>query len=238
MAVETFVIRLATEADTPTVVTIWTGAAAWLRTLGTDQWQYPIKMYNIHAEIGSRSCWIVESSPGTPVGIVTVDPEADPTLWQPDDQPNNALYLHRLAVRDDLRGRELGSSILDWAGRRAQSAGKPWIRLDAWTSNPGLHQYYLNRGFRLVRMVTGLDIGSGTLFERSADYQTSDNPIRIVETPNSPGRRETVPQPPPRAPIGANLVRLRRNHALTQEGLAEKAGVSVDLIKKLEQGAD
>lgn len=188
MAVETFVIRLATEADTPTVVTIWTGAAAWLSTLGTDQWQYPIKMYNIDAEIGSRSCWIVERVPGDPVGIVTVDTEADPTMWQPADQPDKALYLHRLAARDDMRGRELGSSILDWAGRRAQSAGKQWIRLDAWTTNPGLHKYYLDRGFRLVRMVTGLDIVSGALFERSAGYQASDNPIRIVETPDATGR--------------------------------------------------
>ncbi|MBN1174497.1 MAG: helix-turn-helix transcriptional regulator [Micromonosporaceae bacterium] len=38
-----------------------------------------------------------------------------------------------------------------------------------------------------------------------------------------------------RAPIGDNLARLRRQRELTQEGLAERAGVSVDLVKKLEQ---
>ena len=37
------------------------------------------------------------------------------------------------------------------------------------------------------------------------------------------------------APIGDNLARIRRRRHLTQEGLAEQAGVSVDLIKKLEQ---
>ena len=38
-------------------------------------------------------------------------------------------------------------------------------------------------------------------------------------------------------PIGVQLRRIRGERGLTQEGLAERAGVSVDLIKKLEQGS-
>ena len=37
------------------------------------------------------------------------------------------------------------------------------------------------------------------------------------------------------APIGANLARLRRRRSLTQEALAAQAGLSVDVVKKLEQ---
>lgn len=38
-------------------------------------------------------------------------------------------------------------------------------------------------------------------------------------------------------PIGVQLRRIRGERGLTQEGLAERAGVSVDLVKKLEQGS-
>ncbi len=39
-----------------------------------------------------------------------------------------------------------------------------------------------------------------------------------------------------RGGIGERLARLRRRRALTQEELAERAGVSVELVRKLEQG--
>jgi hypothetical protein len=72
---------------------------------------------------------------------------------------------------------DLGSAILDWCGEEASSQGKPWLRLDAWTNNPDLHKYYLDRGFTLVRIVHGPDIVSGALFERP-----SDEPARRTST--------------------------------------------------------
>ena len=38
------------------------------------------------------------------------------------------------------------------------------------------------------------------------------------------------------SPIGDHLKRVRKEHGYTQEGLAEKAGLSTDVIRKLEQG--
>ena len=53
-----------------------------------------------------------------------------------------------------------------------------------------------------------------------------------MRQPTSPAEGGRHPWPP----IGRNLVRLRKQAGLTQEELAELAGVSVDLIKRLEQG--
>jgi transcriptional regulator with XRE-family HTH domain len=39
------------------------------------------------------------------------------------------------------------------------------------------------------------------------------------------------------SPIGEQVARLRMLRGLTQEGLAAKSGVSVDVIRRLEQGA-
>ena len=53
-----------------------------------------------------------------------------------------------------------------------------------------------------------------------------------MQEPTSPAEGGRHPWPP----IGENLTRLRKHAGLTQEELAERAGVSVDLIKRLEQG--
>src|SRR4051812_31140248 len=105
----TFTARRATDADLNTVVELWTQAAAWLRERGEDQWQYPIKVDGIRAAISSGTCWLIDSSEQGTVATVTVDAFADPRLWQPSDQPDQALYVHRLVVRADARAQELGS---------------------------------------------------------------------------------------------------------------------------------
>ena len=53
-----------------------------------------------------------------------------------------------------------------------------------------------------------------------------------MPNPESPAEGGRYPWPP----IGENLARLRKQADLTQEELAELSGVSVDLIKRLEQG--
>ena len=54
-----------------------------------------------------------------------------------------------------------------------------------------------------------------------------------MNEPTSPAERGRHPWPP----IGRNLARLRTQADLTQEQLAERSGVSVDLIRRLEQGS-
>jgi GNAT superfamily N-acetyltransferase len=174
-------IRVATESDMPTVAELWLEAAAWLRQRGSDQWQYPIKMYNIENAVAAQACWIVERHDGVPIGTITMDQNADPTLWRPSDEPDRALYLHRLVVRLDARANQLGAAILDWASLRAQSLGKTWLRLDAWSSNQQLHRYYLDHGFRLVRVVDGPDVVSGVLFERPADMVEGLGPVVVTQ---------------------------------------------------------
>lgn len=178
-------IRLATKADTSTVVNIWNAASAWLRDQGEDQWQYPVKMHNVNRAITERACWIVDRADGVPVGTITLDENADPDLWLPSDHPDNALYLHRLVVDLTERGQNVGASILDWAGTHACAFGKPLIRLDAWSSNTRLHQYYRDRGFRHVRTVEGPDVVSGVCFERPSDYAEGSGPPIVEVSPDS-----------------------------------------------------
>ena len=162
-----FVIRQADDADVARVAELWTTVSRDLGDRGFDQWQYPVKTVNIETAVAAGTCWVMDDDDGL-AATVTLDADADLTLWRPEDRPDDAMYVHRLVIRTDLRGIDLGSAILDWACGRARIAGKHWIRLDAWSTNQALHEYYLARGFQLVRQVEGPNVVSGVLLERSA----------------------------------------------------------------------
>ena len=157
-------IRLAEgEDDIAIVAKLWTEVAAWLAEQGTDQWQYPIKMHNIEAAVAAGSCWIAEED-GEPVGTITVDTNAEPGLWT-DEELSDAVIVHRMVIARRHAGRNLGDILLQHAEDLGRKLGRHWIRLDAWTTNTLLHDYYRRVGFRLVRIADPTLI-SAALFER------------------------------------------------------------------------
>lgn len=179
-------IRRAGPDDVETVAWLWNEAAQWLKERGLDQWQYPVRTHAIEAAVSAGNCWLVHNNTGQPIATVTLDDDADPRLWKPYEDPDQAFYVHRLVVRQTARQHELGSAVLDWASQRAKSAHKRWLRLDAWTSNRDLHQYYLGRGFTHVRTVAAPDIVSGALFQRPAGVVWGRGPQVLDSTEVAP----------------------------------------------------
>ena len=165
-----------TEDDIVEVAEMWNRSAAWLRRKGLDQWQYPVKWENIRRTAANGTLWLVTTtSDGQAIGTITVESKVDP-YWLPSDDPEDALYIHRMVVDESARGSELGSALLDWAAQRARRAGKSWLRLDAWKSNPALHQYYIDRDFSLVRIDDNPADPSGACFQRPASVQLHVGP--------------------------------------------------------------
>jgi GNAT superfamily N-acetyltransferase len=68
------------------------------------------------------------------------------TVW-PEVIEQDAIYVHNLAVRRAWAGLGLGSRMLDWAGARAASLGRKYVRLDCVTDNDFLRGYYARAGF-------------------------------------------------------------------------------------------
>lgn len=164
-----FPIRRATAGDLAAVLALLEKAAAWLAERGSDQWQgLAIRRQEfVQRDIAEETVHVVEAD-GQVVGTITVDTFADADFWKPDDDVRSALYVHRMAVSRDLAGTGLGVSMLDFAGRRAVTEGKAYLRLDAWRTNTKLHAYYLGQGFDLVRIEELPHRGSGALFQRPA----------------------------------------------------------------------
>jgi GNAT superfamily N-acetyltransferase len=170
-------VRPARADELETVASLWQEAAAWLAERGLDQWQYPPRHESIARNIAAGDeCWLAEHD-GQVVATITLDRHADLEFWQPEDDPDAALYVHRMVVARSSAGLDLGSALLDWACRRTAAAGKRWVRLDAWRTNPGLHRYYEGQGFSPVRIVDLAHRGSGALYQRPADTQLGRGPL-------------------------------------------------------------
>ncbi|MFE9613146.1 GNAT family N-acetyltransferase [Streptomyces sp. NPDC006012] len=172
---ELTVVPAATE-DLETVTGLWKQAGDWLREREIDQWQYEPRVDRIRRNIEAGECFLVLDD-GVAVATLTLDAFADPDFWTPEESAEEALYLHRMVVRRDASGEELGSAMLDWASTRAQARGARWLRLDAWRTNQGLLDYYSARGFDLVRTVTAEGRQSGALFQRSAGATLDVGPL-------------------------------------------------------------
>jgi len=179
----TLTIRPAVAADFDTVVSLWNEAAEWLASRGIDQWQYAPRHPAIRRNIAAGECWIVDDDQGAPVATITVDAYADPDFWRPEDDPDSALYAHRMAIRRAWSGQEIGSAMLDYAGQLAREAGRRWLRLDAWRDNTELQAYYVRRAFQPVRLADAPHRQSGALFQRPASITLGLGPtLRQVDT--------------------------------------------------------
>ncbi|MBF6171389.1 GNAT family N-acetyltransferase [Nocardia blacklockiae] len=168
-------IRQAQLADLGTICRLRLQRTAWLAERGSNQWTrqgrgLSIELFARAVEHALRAgeTWIAEVD-GEPAGTITVNDRADEGLWSPGELAD-AVVVHYMIVDLRFTGLSVGGALLAHAAAVARARHRTWVRLDAWTTNAGLHAYYGRAGFRLVRLAGPEATGpSGALFERRAD---------------------------------------------------------------------
>jgi GNAT superfamily N-acetyltransferase len=149
-------VRQGVVGDKRTIIGLIDEAADWLHTKNTDQWDKPWpsrRARDDRVERGLRrdNTWIVEAE-SRPIATITYRRHGNQSLWttREDDEP--AVYVSRLIVSRACAGLGLGAALVDWAAGRAVTEWHArWIRIDVWTTNTALHEYYEKRGFRYLR---------------------------------------------------------------------------------------
>lgn len=154
--------------------------AQWLAGKGEDQWQVPWPRWAVAGAVLAGQTWMVFDGE-TPAATITLTAGVDldsvwksdkgpgmspDLLWYPEDDPGNSLFVSKLMTPAAYAGTGLGAELLDWAGGRAYEAELCWLRLDAWTTNTALHDWYVRLGFTHVRTVRSRV--SGACFQRPA----------------------------------------------------------------------
>ncbi|QIS09014.1 GNAT family N-acetyltransferase [Nocardia arthritidis] len=171
----TIELRQATLGDLGTICRLRVQRTAWLTARGSDQWTVagrgkPIEIFAraVGRSLDAGETWIAEVD-GEPAGTITVNDRADPGLWSPWELAD-AVIVHYMIVDLRFAGQRIGHRLLAKAGALAFEQGRSWVRLDAWTTNTELHEYYRRAGFQLVRIAGPVATGpSCALFERCTD---------------------------------------------------------------------
>jgi GNAT superfamily N-acetyltransferase len=132
-------------------------AATWLRDKQTDQWAQPwpsrtSRDERVRRGLRDGGTWIVEEN-GAPIATITYRPTGNLRLWTRRERRQPSVYVSRLIVCRSHAGLGIGEAIVNWAGLRAlRDWGGQWIRIDVWTTNAALHNYYEKRGFHFRRV--------------------------------------------------------------------------------------
>ncbi len=181
------IITPAEEADLPRLLKFRTDAAEWLRERGTDQWAKPFPAEHMLASVCRGEVFMIRETPHSDAAAtITLDRDADPRLWTPQEISEPAMYVHKLAVDRAYAGTGLGGVLLDWAGDQAARQGVTWLRLDAWTTNVRLQAYYLEQGFTHVRTTADASVVSGWAAQRPVGIQMHPQTTHRLQ------KRETI----------------------------------------------
>lgn len=172
----TYRLRPAAQGDVTAVLDLIDWSAKWLREYkNTDQWARPwpnesARDARVKQGIKNRLTWMVEDHQGALVGTVTCREKGSAKLWTRRELVQPAVYVSRLIVAREHAGQDIGSALLDWAGQRGvERWGATSIRVDVWTTNHGLHAYYLRNGFSHLRTLEFKDhweYPSAALFQK------------------------------------------------------------------------
>ncbi|MBH0777574.1 GNAT family N-acetyltransferase [Nocardia bovistercoris] len=178
----TMTLRSAAIGDLGAICRLRRQRTAWLTAKGSDQWSVaghglPIEVFAraVGRAVEAGETWIVEVD-GEAAGTITVNERTDPWLWS-DAEVAGAVMVHYMIVDLRFAGFRLGHRLLSHAAAVACDLDREWVRLDAWTANTGLHDYYRRAGFRLARIAESAIGPSGALFERRTDsWDPTDRP--------------------------------------------------------------
>lgn len=170
--------RNAAPSDLETVSELLAESARWMREHGYNAWApsgFP--GYRIRPGLEERTVWLLYEGARS-IGTLALDRHPDPEFTASEAVEggvsklvNDALIVHRMAVRRDLAGRGLGPLLLDWSSDHAHRSGYSSILLNCARNAHPLQRFYAKAGFHQVATVTSTGRKSGSLWQRPAEPQ-------------------------------------------------------------------
>ncbi len=137
-------------------------AARWLISRNIPSWQPESLPAKIIPAVARGEVFVLKQKQEA---LATISLQwSDEFYW--GKQPDDAGYVHKLAVRRDFAGQKLGEYLLQWAEAQIQARGRPYVRLDCERDNPIINRYYQGAGFKLCGAKEASEFGVN-LYEKA-----------------------------------------------------------------------
>ncbi|RAJ27744.1 L-amino acid N-acyltransferase YncA [Gelidibacter algens] len=136
-------ILLSKMDDIDAIFKIYDDATAYQKTVTDKHWR-GFERTLVEKEINeNRHYKIMEEDE---IGGTFLIAYNNPVIWE-DMGADNAIYLHRIAIKSSFRGRAYTKKIVTWAIDLANDNKKSYVRLDTHSGNEKINTYYKNCGF-------------------------------------------------------------------------------------------
>ena len=148
-------IRLATAADLPAILTLVRQVVPLMQAAGNRQWtaDYPNEAV-FRQDIDQDQLWVAELA-GTLAGVAALTQDQDPEYAQADwDATETALVTHRLAVSPAAQGQGVAAALLAQAEVLARQRGLPSLRVDTNSENAATQRLFPKLGYRFAGEIT------------------------------------------------------------------------------------
>ncbi len=154
------------ESDIPALVEILTEAVQYKNQYGDKSWgDEPYTKKELDGMIKKGGLYTVKESDEI-IATFTLRWE-DKSVW--GEQPEDAGYLHRLAVKNNWHGRGIGLEMTEWAAKLVSKESKGYLRLDCDAANSGLCAYYEKQGFKQAGSVNLYPNQTTALYEKKVN---------------------------------------------------------------------
>jgi len=137
-------IQSATPAETDIVIDILVDAVRWLESRGLPTWS-PDGLADTMPNAVRRGEVYLARIDERPVGTVSIQ-WADPVYW--GQRPDNAGYIHKLAIMRAAAGQQIGAQLLAWSEQMIVARDLPFARLDCHAANPFINHFYQAAGYK------------------------------------------------------------------------------------------
>lgn len=147
-------LRLTTTNDIDAVMTIINQAKVYFKKQGINQWQdgYPNKASIIN-DISRQEAYVLDID-GEIVATAMISKAIEPNYNYIDGkwlQSNDYIVVHRIAVRDDQKGKSLAKIIIDEAIKLYPNIHS--IRIDTHDDNLSMQSFLIKYGFEYCGII-------------------------------------------------------------------------------------
>ena len=163
--------RPAQPGDLQEIMKIIRQAQEYLRSAGIDQWQngYPSEA-TIRQDIEQGNSYLLTDNDGAVLGTTVLEFDGDPnydSIYEGAWLTNSSYgAIHRIAVRNQLKGKGLATKIIDAVEHECQQRGVCSLRVDTHKDNHSMQRMLQKNGFQYCGVIYLADRSPRVAFEK------------------------------------------------------------------------